>query len=729
MATASPAVTKPPFDLDATLWGFVSRELGPTPGRLNAAIRSAISACTMLLIGEACHSEVLFVALFLPLLIPRDTPQQTWGATKGTIIIAWSACISTIALVLLVAELPWARVMALALGIFVCMILSRGLHQPAVAAIAPVIITLSLTLMDTTDRAETAITRSLWLALMMSAGDLVATAVDFLYPHPGPRQLITREIVNRLQAAAAVLKQSAGLELDRAEQKAAQSLGKLALAGTDSMRKLLVALATQPSVSHNDVLRLSGVLHGLDLFSEQALQLKTRDAAFNPEQQSFAGTLLHNCQALVHQIECNNTAPCEAAEMPPSSLERQSSARLLADMGDQLNDLWRVWSSATTAQEDAADVPTADAAKGASKPAPKPGPFVKPDDIRFAVKVTLACMICYVLYNGVAWQGISTSLLTCFFCAEATIGGTFRKLALRLTGVLVGSLLFGIAGIALITSHMDNIFEFALYIAVVFFTSGWVAKGSPRISYAGSQIGISFGLVMLMTSTIPDGIVEPRNRLMGVLLGMVVMWFVFTRLWPVDTLPAQKKAIAGLLQTGSKLVLLTADASPTNARSAKVRELRQAMNGGIKQAEDQADLSEYESKEREATQALLRRCLDQTRNLLLLEVAEVDLTLRLEGEIDTSAPWHKADVEEASARLCRLATQVIDGQQGESKGSLDGHGDRGTTPVAPAPLAGNASDPEKAFWRATANIQSRRNVLLVKLSQSVEEVTLSETPV
>lgn len=724
MATASPAVTKPPFDLDATLWGFVSRELAPTPGRLNSAVRAAVSAAVMLLIGEACHSEVLFVALFLPLLIPRDTPQQTWAATKGTIIIACSACIGTITLVLLVGEIPWARTMALAFAIFICMILSRGLHQPPIAAIAPVIVTLALTRIDSTNSPEAAITISLWLALMMSAGDLVATAVDFLYPHPGPRQLITKEIVDRLGAAAAVLKQSAGLEMNREEQKAAQTLDKLALAGTGSMRKLLTALATQPSVDHNDVLRLSGVLQGMELFSEQALQLKNRDAvASDPEQRSFAGELAQSCLALAHQVTQNKTATCEDSEASVSSQERQSSARLLADMGDQLSDLWRVWSSATTAHENMADVSAAKTAK----PKPKPGPFVQRDDILFATKVTLACMVCYVLYNGIAWQGLSTSLLTCFFCADATIGGTFRKLALRLTGVLVGSLLFGIVGIALITSHLDNIFEFALYVAVVFFTAGWVAKGSPRISYAGSQIGISFGLVALMTSTIPDGIVEPRDRLMGVLLGMIVMWFVFTRLWPVNTVPVQKQAIAGLLRTGSELVLLTADTSSPSAKSAKVRELRQAMNGNIKQAEDQADLSEYESKEQETIEASLRRCLDQARNLLLLEVAEVDLTLRLEGKVNTSAAAYRTDAERASGQLCRLATQVIAERQSDRTGPRDEPRNQGATTLSPARPDESASDAEKAFLRAKANIHRRRSSLLVELSQSVEEVALSNS--
>ena len=729
MATASQPLAKPAFDLDTTLWGFVTRELGPAPGRCGAAARTAIAASIMLLIGEACHSKTLFVALFTPLLLPRDTPQQTWTGTKGTIIIVWSACAAAIVLVLLAAELPWARMSALALAIFVCMILSRGLHQPALAALGPVTISETLIQMDSVNSTEAAITAGLWMALMMSAGCLVATAVDFLYPHPGPQQQITKGIVDRLHATAAVLKNSEGATLSSEEQQHLQGLRKLALAGTSSLRKLLPALSTQPSIDRNYMLRLSAVLNGIDLLSDQAVQLSQRDTThFSEEQRGFAGKLAHSCEALADHVQRNVTTPREddqALDPGAHTVGHQGPGQLIADMGEQLDDLWTLWSSDVTASKDAAD-PSAD--KPAKAPTPPPGPFVTPDDIRFAVKVTLACVICYVIYNGVAWQGISTALVTCFFTADTTIGGTFRKLTLRIAGVLVGGLLFGIGGIILILSHLDNVFELMLYVAVVFFIAGWVTKGSPRVSYAGSQIAISFCFATLMTTTITDQIVQPRDRLVGILLGTIVMWFIFTRLWPVDALALQKQAIAGLLRTGSELSLLVAEDSAPEDKSAKVRELRESINQGITKAEDQADMSDYESKDKQAVQAALRKCLGSTQDLLMLGVAHVDLSIRSAHQSHAPEAFDKEDAQRTADFLCLLAKQVVEGsdpllsQLRDKEQQFQATGDETAADLDNTEKS--KSEPLKAVANANTHIRGRRNGLLENLFRAVEDVTL-----
>ena len=725
MATASQPLVRTSFDLDGALWGFVTRELGPTPGRLSFAARTAIAAAIMLLIGEACHSETLFVALFTPLLLPRETPQQTWAGTKGTIIIVWAACAGAIVLVLLTAELPWIRVSALAFGIFVCMILSRGLHQPALAALGPVTISEVLIRMDTVNSAESAITAGLWMALMMSVGCLVATAVDFLYPHPGPRQRITSGIVDRLEATAAVLKKSGGAALSAEEQQKLQALAKLSLAGTSSLRKLLPALSTQPSIDQDYMLRLSAVLNGIDFLSDQAVQLSNRDSTHAlEEQKDFTDKLARSCLTLADHVQRNITTPRENEEAF-SFAGHHGSSQLIADIGFQLDTLWSLWSS------DAASAAPANpiANQPDQAPPPQPHPFVTPDDIRFAVKVMLACMICYVIYNGVAWQGISTALVTCFFAADTTIGGTLRKLALRITGVLVGGLLFGIGGIVLITSHLDNVFEFMLYVAMVFFVAGWVSKGSPRVSYAGSQIAISYSFAALLTPAITSEIVQPRDRLVGVLLGTVVMWFVFTRLWPLDTLATQKEAVAGLLRTASKLALLTIDDSHPDTKSTKVRELREAINKGIAQAEDQADLADYESKTKQSAQSALRKCLASTQDLLMLEVAQAELSTRSQRDGNASEAFDKKNAQQAADYLCLMAQQIVEG----SEPLLRQLSDKGQQLQASNGDASNDSDvaerdnsdPHQAFINANTHIYKRRNRILNDLFLAVEEVPLT----
>ena len=65
---------------------------------------------------------------------------------------------------------------------------------------------------------------------------------------------------------------------------------------------------------------------------------------------------------------------------------------------------------------------------GPPKPLPKPkglfvpDAFTNPAHVRFALKVTLAAMFCYVLYSGIDWSGIHTAFITCVFIALESTG-------------------------------------------------------------------------------------------------------------------------------------------------------------------------------------------------------------------------------------------------------------------------------------------------------------------
>src|SRR5216117_1002087 len=79
------------------------------------------------------------------------------------------------------------------------------------------------------------------------------------------------------------------------------------------------------------------------------------------------------------------------------------------------------------------------------RPKPKslfvPDAFTNPAHVRFALKVTLATMICYLLYTGVDWFGIHTAFITCTFIALESTGATLRKGILRTVGCITGGLL------------------------------------------------------------------------------------------------------------------------------------------------------------------------------------------------------------------------------------------------------------------------------------------------
>ena len=67
-----------------------------------------------------------------------------------------------------------------------------------------------------------------------------------------------------------------------------------------------------------------------------------------------------------------------------------------------------------------------------------PGALPNPEHLRFALKGCLAASSCYIIYNAIAWPGISTAVTTCLLTALSTIGSSRQKQFLRITGAIVG---------------------------------------------------------------------------------------------------------------------------------------------------------------------------------------------------------------------------------------------------------------------------------------------------
>ena len=82
--------------------------------------------------------------------------------------------------------------------------------------------------------------------------------------------------------------------------------------------------------------------------------------------------------------------------------------------------------------------------------------FTNPEYARFALKVTLAVMICYFAMNLADWPGIHTCVITCFFVALGTVGETIHKATLRFIGCLVGAGL-GLGAILLLMPLMTDL--------------------------------------------------------------------------------------------------------------------------------------------------------------------------------------------------------------------------------------------------------------------------------
>ena len=180
--------------------------------------------------------------------------------------------------------------------------------------------------------------------------------------------------------------------------------------------------------------------------------------------------------------------------------------------------------------------------------------LTNPNYLRYALKVVLASLVCYTLYNGLDWDGIHTSLLTSVIIANPSAGATNQKIMLRVGGAAIGALLAFFTTI-FIVPRLDSIAGLLLMLTPIFFIGGWVASGSERSGYIGTQFVFTFALATLENTFGPlYDLVEVRDRALGILIGIAISSVIYTVIWPESEAGLIRKKVADTLRQLGKLV-------------------------------------------------------------------------------------------------------------------------------------------------------------------------------
>jgi multidrug resistance protein MdtO len=210
--------------------------------------------------------------------------------------------------------------------------------------------------------------------------------------------------------------------------------------------------------------------------------------------------------------------------------------------------------------------------------------FTNPDYIRYALKTTAAAMFCYFLYSLLDWSGIHTAFLTCYIVSLGTTAETVEKLTLRILGCLVGAAA-GYGTMIFLIPHLTSITALMVVVFAGALAAGYVSAGSERISYAGFQMAFAFFLCVIQGPSPAFDLSTARDRVIGILIGNVVSYLLFTNLWPVSVGKRIDPAIAALLRRLA--ALMTAD------RSAR-RTMASQAQSELAEIETDIDLAAYE---------------------------------------------------------------------------------------------------------------------------------------
>jgi multidrug resistance protein MdtO len=237
---------------------------------------------------------------------------------------------------------------------------------------------------------------------------------------------------------------------------------------------------------------------------------------------------------------------------------------------------------------------------GTKSPKPKslfvPDAFTNPAHVHFALKVTFAAMFCYIFYSAIDWTGIHTAFITCTFIALESTGATLHKGVLRMGGAIIGGAL-ALFTIVFLVPHMVTIASLVVVVACASAIAGWVATGSELISYAGLQIAFAFFYSVFQGYAPDTDLDNVRDRVVGILFGLIVTGVVFAYIWPEHTIDRLRDALRAALRQLARLLEIPHQETSIEAAKAEAHALIGATSRSFDQARRYVELTQFEFEE------------------------------------------------------------------------------------------------------------------------------------
>jgi multidrug resistance protein MdtO len=140
---------------------------------------------------------------------------------------------------------------------------------------------------------------------------------------------------------------------------------------------------------------------------------------------------------------------------------------------------------------------------------------------------------------------------------------------------------------------MDSITSLVVLVAAVCFVSAWCATGR-RFSYVGLQIALAFYLVAFKGFGPPTELAPARDRFVGIVVGLIVMWIVFDEIWPVRTLTVMRRKLASIVRNTAMLLTIGDSGQKRDEDLRRADALRDQVGKTVAELRTLNDAAEYE---------------------------------------------------------------------------------------------------------------------------------------
>jgi multidrug resistance protein MdtO len=293
------------------------------------------------------------------------------------------------------------------------------------------------------------------------------------------------------------------------------------------------------------------------------------------------------------------------------------------------------------------------------------------DHIKFGLRGCLAASLCYIIYTSLAWPGISTAVVTCILTALTTVGSSRQKQVLRVSGAIVGGVVVGIGAQVFILPYLDSIGGFTLLFIAVTIGAAWFATSSPRLSYFGVQLALAFFVINLQEFKMQTSLTVARDRVIGILLGLFMMWLVFDQLWSASAVEAMKKSFITNLRLLGQLFSVP-PSKDIRVVIEQTSSLREQINTNLDKLKVLGDavLFEFGSSRQQdlALRGQIMRWQSQVRVLFLMEITWLKYRLQLPGfELPEGLREAQLEFDDELARTLESMADRFEGKRSTRK--------------------------------------------------------------
>jgi multidrug resistance protein MdtO len=657
MAITAQSISTMPSSL-SWLEQFLKDELSPYRGRAALVARMVIAATLVMVICMVFRIPYAFQGAIYALIVSRESSQATFKSAASMLSLTGIGGAYLLAAAWFVISIPTLHLLWVIASFFLGFYAISTIKNFGASSTFAIMICVGVPLWDRHLSAETNVEDTLWLCLACAIGVVVTVGVETLFSRIKPGEDIVAGVADRLAAVENLLVCFAN---DcSANQSTQANVVRLAMVGTSMLRRILQrsAYAQNYAEQMGAVIALTGRL--VDLAANLSAP-----AHLSGDDREQIRLLADNVGSVRSALLAEEAPHLNAVQVSQGDVPR--AIPFVAEMEKTVELIQEVLMGSQSLSVYAPQPSSGD---------PQPSFFVRDvftndKHIQFALKGCLTAGLCYIIYNGVDWPGISTAVTTCFLTALSTVGSSRQKQVLRISGAVVGGFLIGMGSQIFILPYLDSIAGFTILFVVVTAFASWFMTSSPRLSYFGVQVAVAFCLIHLNSFAIEPSLSIARDRVVGILFGLIMMWLVFDQLWGASAVSDMKRSFLSAVRLLAEFAREPASRD-YNVAAERSYSLREAINSNFDAVRASADGVLFEfgpSRQQDlAWRSKIREWQPQLRHLLITEIALWKYRARLPGfELPESVRLAQRAFEDELARALEATADRIEGRPSQVK--------------------------------------------------------------